>query len=248
MSRLHLGFAVALLVSFAAAAQAGEDFSGQDLAKRDLSNKQLEEANFEDAVLKEAKLERANLTKAVLKGADLSNANLAYVDATEADFRDARLYFTSFYQATLNKANFENCDFSMLNISYAKMREANLRNLKGIASILEIDFYKADLRGANLVGLSDASGRSNFRKAKYDKKTKWPKDFDVAASGAELVETEDAPSAVDLAKQLSKEFAKLDENEDGKLTGTEKNGIEEYDADKNGKITFDEFVEGKTKK
>jgi len=248
MSRLHLGFAVALLVSFGAAAQAGEDFSGQDLAKRDLSNKQLEEANFEDAVLKEAKLERANLTKAVLKGADLSNANLAYVDATEADFRDARLYFTSFYQATLNKANFENCDFSMLNISYAKMREANLRNLKGIASILEIDFYKADLRGANLVGLSDASGRSNFRKAKYDKKTKWPKDFDVAASGAELVETEDAPSAVDVAKTLSKEFAKLDANEDGRLSGSEMKGLEAYDADKNGKITFDEFVEGKTKK
>lgn len=250
MKCLRISLAIALLASFGAAAtaQAGEDYSAQDLGKRDFGGKQLEEANFEDAVLKEARLEKAILTKANFKGADLSNANLAYVDATEADFREARLYYPSLYQATLNKANFEKCDLSMASLSYVKLREANLRNLKGIGTILEADFYKADLRGANLVGMSDASKQSSFRKAKYDKKTKWPKDFDVEASGAELVETEDAPSPIDLAKQLSKEFAKLDANEDGRLTGSEAKGLEDYDADKNGKITFDEFVEGKTKK
>lgn len=250
MSRMRISLAIALLVSCgaAAAAQAGEDFSGQDLVGRDFTGKRFEEANFEDAVLKEARLEKAILTKAVLKGADLSHANLTSVDATEADFRGARLYYPSLSQATFNKANFQDCDLSMTNISHAKFREANLRNLKGIATILDCDFYKADLRGANLVGMSDTTGRSNFRKAKYDKKTRWPKDFDIAASGAELVETEDAPSPIDLAKQLSKEFAKLDANEDGRLTGSEAKGLEDYDADKNGKITFDEFVEGKTKK
>lgn len=249
MKCLRISLAIALLTSIgAAAALAGEDFSGKDLSKRDLGSKQLDEANFEDAVLKEVRLEKASLVKAVFKGADLTSTNLAYVDATEADFRDARLFSTSFYTATLNKANFQDCDLSAASISYAKLREANLRNLKGMRQIQEVDFYKADLRGANLVGMVDPGRGSSFRKAKYDKKTKWPKDFDVAASGAELVETEDAPSPVDVAKQLSKEFAKLDANEDGRLTGSEAKGLEEYDADKNGKITFDEFVEAKSKK
>lgn len=249
MKCLRICLAIALLASFGAtAAPAGEDHSGKDLSGRDLSSKQLGEANFEDAVMKEVKLESAILTKAVFKGADLTRTNFTRADATEAYFRDARLSLTSFYEATLNKANFQDCDLSSASISYAKLREANLRNLKGMRQIQEVDFYKADLRGANLVGMVDPGRASNFRKAKYDKKTKWPKDFDVEASGAEFVETEDAASPVDVAKQLSKEFAKLDANEDGRLSGSEIKGLEAYDTDKNGRITFDEFVEGKTKK
>jgi Ca2+-binding EF-hand superfamily protein len=42
-----------------------------------------------------------------------------------------------------------------------------------------------------------------------------------------------------------KAFGKLDGNKDGVLTGTEYKKVEQYDADKDGKVTIDEFHAGK---
>ncbi len=176
------------------------------------------------------------------------------------DFRGAKLSFTSFYMTTMNGANLEKADLSQNGgLSYVKLRKANLRNLKGISAIIEVDFTEADLRGANLVGMKVLGDASKFRKAKYDSKTRWPKGFDLEGSGAVLVEDPD-PATDEKPKpepgkdapakdpnDLKKEFAALDANEDGRLSGKEMKGLEDLDTNKDRRITLEEFVAGKKK-
>ena len=193
------------------------------------------------------------------QGADLTNVTLANSDATNADFRGAILDYTSFYTTTLDGANLAKADLSKNGVlAYAKLRKANLRNLKAIGGITEVDFSEADLRGANLVEMKSIGGPSRFRKAKYDSKTRWPKGFDVEASGAILVEepdkTEDEPKPEPgpgkdtPTKDLQKEFGALDVNEDGRLTGKELKGVEDFDTNKDGRVTLEEFTKGRARK
>jgi uncharacterized protein YjbI with pentapeptide repeats len=242
---IHRTFIACLLVLVPAVICAAADFEGKVISEVDLSGKNLPESNFEGAVCRATKLNKAILKGSNFKGADLTDADLSYADVTECDFRNANLSFTSFFQADASKANFEGCDFKKLILSKVKFREANLRNIKGIKNVVEIDLYKADLRGADLTELADTTRQCNFRKATYDKLTRWPQGFDAAAAGAVLVESEPAPAPPAGAKDLAQEFAKLDRNEDGRLSGSEMDGLEKLDADKNGRITFEEFAAGK---
>jgi hypothetical protein len=259
---LLMGVFVAATVQ-AMAAEKGPDHSGKDLVGRDFTKQNLANATFEDSVCKGARFDSAILTNANFQGADLSGGTLANSDCTNADFRGALLINTSVYNATLNGANLEKQDLSQNGgVSYTKLRKANLRNLKAIGAVDEADFTEADLRGANLTGMKFVGGPSRFRKAKYDSKTRWPKGFDVEASGAILVEdepekTDDAkpkaepksePRKEAPSKDLEKEFADLDSNEDGRLTGKEMKGLEDLDSNKDGRVSKEEFLAGKSNK
>jgi hypothetical protein len=78
---------------------------------------------------------------------------------------------------------------------------ANLRGLKGGLRDDRGDFRRADLRGAHLAGPGfDYVKTCDFRGARYDDRTRWPKGFDVDGAGAVKVagpaaagEDEDAP-------------------------------------------------------
>ena len=61
-------------------------------------------------------------------------------------------------------------------------------NLKHIDDVYGSNFFKADLRGANLTRLKDSSvgKKADFRKARYDSRTRWPDGFDPAEAGAVL--------------------------------------------------------------
>lgn len=180
--------------TLAAADEEAKDFSGQDLQNRDLRNKDLAGANFEDAdltgaQLDDADLKGANLRGAYLRRASLSNADLIRADLTGADLREAVLDEAQLARTDLSGANLEGVDFRSVNVFFCKFRGANLRKSKGLAMIQEADFSGADLRGANLLDLRIvAEGEVTFTGAKYDRQTRWPKNFDVAASGAKLID------------------------------------------------------------
>lgn len=217
----------------------GEDFSGQDLSGKKYKGKQLRYANFEESVLKQTDFEGADLTGANFQGAQIYFANFSDADLTEADFRNATLEYPTLARANLTAVNFEKVDLSKTSFNEVKLRKVNFRNSKGLGSVYDLDLSECDFRGANLVGMK-FNERTRFRKAKYDTKTRWPKDFDVEASGVVL---EEKPSEED----VQKEFAKLDANEDGRLSGKEMRGLDDYDANKDGRVTLEEFVAGRKK-
>jgi len=244
--------------SLVPAADKGPDFSGQDLPGKNFIKQSLDNANFEDAVLKTANFDGAIATRANFQGADLSYANFNNADLSNADFRGARFAYTKFFQATLNGANLEKADLSLCGsgFSHSTLRKANLRNLKAMCPAYYSDLSEADLRGANLLAMKVIGNETRFRKAKYDSKTRWPKDFDIEASGAILVEEPDKSSDDELkpasgknepSKDFEKEFSALDINEDGRLSGKEMRGLEELDVNKDGKVTLEEFKAGMKK-
>jgi hypothetical protein len=245
-------FTMAMCCVVAIAADPPLDFSGQDLPGRNFRRHRLEKANFEEANLREALFEEAVVTGGNFQGADLSGANFSKADLTGADFRGARIATAILDRAILNGANLEKADLSrdVDGLMHVKLRKANLRNLKAISKVVNVDFSEADLRGANLVGLEMVAGPSRFRKAKYNSQTLWPKGFDLEAAGVVLVEdseeeAEDKPKAVPDTKSLEKEFAALDANQDGRLSGKEMRGLEALDANKDGRVSLEEFIAGK---
>lgn len=172
------------------AADAPFDGRGKDFSNRSFKRQSLEKAIFEDAVCTSANFSQCLLTQANFNGADVTRADFSYADLTGADFRNATIDLTSFYKGTLNEANFEKVKFGAISLSGVKLRGANLRKCEGLTEVTSVDFSGADLRGAHLLDMRVA-GDTRFRKAKYDRTTRWPKDFDVEASGAILVEEED---------------------------------------------------------
>jgi uncharacterized protein YjbI with pentapeptide repeats len=196
------GFAttwILLVSSISAGAEKGPDFSGQDLSLRNLSKMNLENANFEDAVCKQTNFDGGKLVGTNFQGANLTEASFANSDASNADFRGATLTRTAFFKATLDGANLENQDLSTNSLTMTRFHKANLRNLNGIGGVIDVDFSEADLRGANLTNMK-VYGKTQFREAKYDKKTRWPQGFDVKASGAILAEE---PAKSDVPKSKS---------------------------------------------
>ena len=170
----------------------GPDYSNMDLNNKDFSGKVVEYANFEDSELKEA-----NFTKTLAKGSSFTGANLTGAiftgaDLRGADFRKAKLDLAVLTDVDLTGANLEGVDLSKcIYFKRVKLREANLKNLKAIGTIEDTSFAGADLRGANLTQMNDNGFiKSNFRKAKYDKLTRWPKNFDPEEAGAVLVAEE----------------------------------------------------------
>jgi uncharacterized protein YjbI with pentapeptide repeats len=223
------------------------DFEGQDLSDRDFSKQNLDDANFGDAVLKNTKFERASLKNCNFQGAKLEGTNLSYADLTGSDFRKSSFSWPSIYQAIFNGADLSGIDLNGLNTSEMKFREAKLRGTKGFNQIYGTDYYKADLRGADF-STAVLLDRTNFRKAKVDQYTRWPKGFDVKDQGLEFVETKpeekDGPKTKSTTgnEKSEAEFKKLDRNEDGVLSGTEMKWLQERDANGDGEISMSEFL------
>ncbi len=223
------------------------DFEGQDLSDRDFSKQNLDDANFADAVLKNTKFERASLKNCNFQGARIEGTNLSYADMTGSDFRTASFKWPSIYLAIFNGADLSGIDFNGQSTSEMKFREAKLRGTKGFNQIYGSDYYKADLRGADF-STAVLLDRTNFRKAKVDQYTRWPKGFDVKDQGLEFVETKpeekDSPKSKPTPGNEKNEvgFQKLDKNDDGVLSGSEMKGLQEQDANGDGEISLTEFL------
>ena len=165
---------------------AGKDFSDSDFSRRDMSNQDMEGNIYENCDFKGTNLTGVRAAKANFRAADFTEAKLIGADLSGADLRKAKLDWSRTSAETdMSGANFEATDLSHVVISHAKLRGANLRNLKGIGPCQGVDFRKADLRGANFTGFTDASAeKCKFAGAKYDKATRWPKGFDPEQADA----------------------------------------------------------------
>ena len=167
----------------------GPDYSNMDLNKKDFSGKVVEYATFEDSELKEANFTKTLARGSAFTGANLTGANFTGADLRGADLRKAKLDLALLTDVDMTGANLEGQDLSKcVYFKRVKLREANLKNLKAIGTLEDTSFAGADLRGANLTQMNDNGFiKSNFRKAKYDKLTRWPKNFDPEEAGALLV-------------------------------------------------------------
>lgn len=175
---------------------AAEDFKGKDLSMRDFSNRNLAGSSFEDAKLFLARFNNAVLTKVNFQGADLTSASFNQAQASGADFRDAIFKNASMQSADLSEANFQETDLGNISFQSSQLKGANLRGCKGIGDVLKADLRDADLRGAVFTGTLYYMEGCRLKGAKYDKDTRWPQGFDVAASGAVLsASTDDAKPA-----------------------------------------------------
>ena len=180
----------------------GKDYHDKKFANADFKEQKLDEANFTDAVFKTATFKGASLhaatfKDAVLDGLDFTKADLSYADFSGASFAST---YTFMSEANCSKANFEGVNFNSANSTLINFKGANLRNTSGYKDITGNDFSNADLRGANLHAIDGAFywQKAKFNGALYDKTTRWPENFDVAASHAVLSEDKGtAPKAVD---------------------------------------------------
>ncbi len=224
-------------------------FVNQDLSGKPFIKQNLDNSDFENANLTETDFDGSSLKNCNFRGATMKKTNFKRTDLTGSDFQEGTFDFPSFYMAVLNKVNFEELDLSTLQLNEIKMRGANLRNVKGVQNIYKSDFFEADLRGADFSKAVDFDPAS-FRKARYDQFTRWHEGFDPKARGAVYEETKDEPAKPkDKPKTddaaMEADFAKLDGNSDGILSGKEMASCKDRDANKDGEVTLAEFLSRK---
>lgn len=228
------------------------DFEGQDLTDRDFSGKTLDDANFEDCNLTRTKFKGSSLKNSNFKGTRLDGTDFSKADLTGSDFRTATFHYPTFADGIFNQADFTGVDFNHTFTHKTKFREAKMRGIKNLNQIYGSDYYKADLRGADLSTVALATD-TIFRKAQYDQFTRWFTGFDVEASGAVFVETKEEEMKKPKTKPKTEEgdegsedgeakFQKLDKNEDGVLSGSEMKGFKDKDANDDGEISLSEFL------
>jgi uncharacterized protein YjbI with pentapeptide repeats len=191
--RKFLRIASMIFFSSAGALFAAENYEGKDLTDKDFSGKNLTGANFSDTTLQSCRFLNAILNDANFEDADLRRSSFYKATAQGANFKGVILAGgTSLSSADFQRAIFTGVNFGGVTLEDVNFRGADLRNTSGYGSGAHINFRGADLRGANLSGLSYASPRSywdlQFKGAKYDSKTIFPKDTDPKAEGAVLVE------------------------------------------------------------
>ena len=195
LARLSAAVCLTFFLTFspdAAFAQAGKDLRDKDFTGKDLSGQDFSGANLTDSTLKNAKLEKANFQGADLTDADLTGATVTEADFTGANLQDAIISGVYFLRANLSKANLKGT--KKLNIgSAASLRGADLRKVELSGSANAMDMREADLRGARLkdvYSLADA----RIKRAKYDRTTIFPADFDPQQAGLILDESTDEPA------------------------------------------------------
>lgn len=180
-----------LLLAQPLSAQSGQDFTDKDLSGKDMTGQNLSGANFTDATLKQTKFDKADLSGANFTDADLSGATFTDANLSGANLQDAIIPGAFFARANLSKANLRGTKkFSLSGV--ATLRGADLRKVDVSGSAGGIDFREADLRGARLTdvySLADA----RIKRAKYDKTTQFPKDFNPEEAGLVLAGEAEAP-------------------------------------------------------
>jgi uncharacterized protein YjbI with pentapeptide repeats len=192
-----------------------DDFVGKDLQKQDRAGQDLEGSDFTDANCFLTNFRGAKLSKCSFRDANLLSATFSEAEMKECDFRGATLANSSFQEADLAKANLEGVDLTSVSFQNAKLRGAKLRKAKGFTDFTRADLREADLRGANMLGMKDYGGTTaKFTGAKYDKSTRWPKGFDVEASGAVLVEADDDSAEEKPARKKKSKPAEDDAEEE----------------------------------
>lgn len=213
-------FLAILFLNFDARA-ATKDFHGQNLKNKDLKNEAFDNANLSSANLESADLTNATMKNANLRDADLQSARLTTADLTGADLRGANLKQATLQDAKFSKANLTGdelyfaygfkrdeeatrriaraldnagADISIMaeRNGHIVFKEANLSAAKLHGQLDDVDFRRADLRGANLTDTSNAD-KARWKGALYDSNTHWPASFDYAAAGA-VVGSASAPA------------------------------------------------------
>lgn len=246
------------------------DFEGQDLTGKEFNGKNFDDANFTDANLTNVRFENCSLKDCNFRGTVTKGLAFYTCDLTGSDFRESQ-FGSMFSSSILNKVNFSGLDLNSTSFPETKLREAILCGTSGFSQIYGADFYKADLRGTDFSSVINYN-RANFRKAKYDQKTRWPQGFEIEGLGLiyeeskledegepkEDGEPKDRPEPKDdsepkddeevrprkKAKPMNDEaaFQKLDKNEDGVLSGSEMKGHKDKDADGDGEVSLAEFL------
>ncbi len=193
---LRLSLALAALWCAAGAAEepkkkyvkdlADTDFTKRDLTGKDYANYNLENCVFHYCTMKEMKLAGANL-----RGADFLSASLDRADMGGCDLRNAKFDSAGAQSTNFEKADLRGADMGKCSVQKSTFRGADLRNLKGLGDLTGADFTGADLRGANMQNAKDYSNSAIFKGAKYDKLTRWPRGYDVEASGAVLAKPDE---------------------------------------------------------
>ncbi|MBM3270525.1 MAG: hypothetical protein FJZ01_23060 [Candidatus Sericytochromatia bacterium] len=95
-------------------------------------------------------------------------------------------------------------------------------------------FKQRDINNDGVLSGSETKGLSNYD---GDGSGEISKDEFLAARKKENANTREA--------KREKQYGKIDGNKDGYLSGTETKGIEHYDADKDGKVSTEEYNAGK---
>jgi len=272
---LSLPSIVALLVLFAGETHGAEparvyknDFSNMIIPMKKWDGENLSDSNFENSTLFLVQFHGTTLQRCNFQGTDLSSGALNGADLTDSDLR-----FTTWTNASLQGAILRNADMSGVNfvecgLEGAKMVGTKLVNARGFQRINGVNFTGADLRGADLSKATDGGTPAIFRNAKYDKRTRWPAGFDIA--GAQLVLSEEPIAPAEAAKPVpapvpapvpkpasnpsagltaesEKQFAALDVNADGVLSGKEARPYVAFDHDQDGDVTKSEFIAGSSK-
>ncbi len=182
-----LAISILLIASALPAFAQGKDFKDKDIKDKTFDGSALNAADFSEATLSSVMFRNVSAKEAKFTGALIKFFSVFDSDFTGSDFRETQptgLVETSDF----SKVNMEGVK---LNVRFhrVKFKGANLKNTTGWSGIFDCDFAKADLRGANLRGVT-VDPSSNFRGAIYDKDTTWPEGFDPVAAGAKLQEGE----------------------------------------------------------
>lgn len=174
---------IVTLLSTATAAP--KDFHDQNLAGKSFDNASLNGADFSDATLKEARFDNASLKRANFKDADLQGTWLTGADLTDADLTDAK------GQPLCSRSHFDHAKLQRIHLTAdnSTFKGADLREAIVAGYIWNCDFTGADLRGANLRGMTvppKGQAPNRWKGALYDDDTAWPEGFDPVAEGAVL--------------------------------------------------------------
>jgi uncharacterized protein YjbI with pentapeptide repeats/energy-coupling factor transporter ATP-binding protein EcfA2 len=156
------------------------DLRGANGSRANFSGVNLENADLTDGNFKNARFCDARMIRAKFTGADMAGADLQYAKMTEADFADCDLSGADLTRQVMRLANFRGakfkraqmfkCDLEYMELPGADFQEAVLANsnLTGSfipagnfgsatlcnAGLAEIQWERADLRGANMTGVT----------------------------------------------------------------------------------------------
>ena len=185
--RAFVALSLMMLPVTTASAQ-GRDFSNQDILEKNFTGQTLDGANFSGASIVHSRFFQASLRGATFQAADIrGGSSFSEADLTGADFRGVTSFNFIADKANFTRANFEGVDFNRFGGTNLNFRDANLSKSRGMGICGPCNFRGADLRGANLLGLSQHPN-NNFTDAVYDNATRWPTWADPDALRARRVD------------------------------------------------------------